>query len=494
MVTPAFVCTLSMATRFFNWKREVGGALIDLLIFDEAGQIPPDLGASCAVLAKKALIVGDPQQLEPSWNIPTHIDMSNLSRYGLLKGQDPVGEYAVLKRRGILAGANSLMDLALQSSNYEGGSSIGVFLSEHRRSVPEIVDFCNTIAYRGRLEPKRPGLPRRVLPALGYAHVSGKSEKSGQSRLNRREAECICDWLAEKREILEEFYEGRELSQIAAIVTPFAAQNQFLAAKLRPSYPKMTIGTVNALQGAERPVVIFSSVYDRTDDFTFFFDRHLNMLNVAVSRAQDSFLVFGDMSVFDPEKSAPSGILARFLFASEENEIVDFQPVRREEVPAEEVLRFTTLEEHQEVLISAFSRAKREIVVVSPTISSAAIESDGLSQLIRGAVARGVRVRVFTDADLDSPDGNLKPNAAAGRAALKMAGAEVMIADRIHNKALAVDDELLVEGSFNWLSAVRRRGSRHQKLEISWCYQGPKAKKEICELREEMNFRARSQG
>lgn len=41
------------------------------------------------------------------------------------------------------------------------------------------------------------------------------------------------------------------------------------------------------------------------------------MLNVAVSRARDSFLVFGDMGTFVPGTSAPSSVLAKYLFQSE---------------------------------------------------------------------------------------------------------------------------------------------------------------------------------
>ena len=65
----------------------------------------------------------------------------------------------------------------------------------------------------------------------------------------------------------------------------------------------MTVGTVHALQGAERDVVIFSPVYSKHADGGFI-DLSPSMLNVAVSRAKDAFLVFGDM---DTLASAPPG-------------------------------------------------------------------------------------------------------------------------------------------------------------------------------------------
>ena len=50
------------------------------------------------------------------------------------------------------------------------------------------------------------------------------------------------------------------------------------------------LGTVHALQGAERSIILFSSVYSNEDEGTMFFekDNKPNMLNVAVSRAKES--------------------------------------------------------------------------------------------------------------------------------------------------------------------------------------------------------------
>ena len=78
---------------------------------------------------------------------------------------------------------------------------------------------------------------------------------------------------------------------------------------------KIKLGTVHALQGAERNIVFFSSVYSNEDEGTLFFDKDNkpNMLNVAVSRARDSFILFGDTRVFDETKNTPSGVLKKHL-------------------------------------------------------------------------------------------------------------------------------------------------------------------------------------
>ena len=77
----------------------------------------------------------------------------------------------------------------------------------------------------------------------------------------------------------------------------------------------LKIGTVHALQGAERSLILFSMVYGKGDSATLFFDRDnkSNMLNVAVSRAKDNFIVFANTDILDIKSKTPSGVLANYL-------------------------------------------------------------------------------------------------------------------------------------------------------------------------------------
>src|SRR5690606_1139240 len=76
----------------------------------------------------------------------------------------------------------------------------------------------------------------------------------------------------------------------------------------------LVIGTVHALQGAERPVVLFSATYGSNDvGKSYFFDAGPNMLNVAVSRAKEAFILFGDPKVFQRSDQSPSMQLYRHI-------------------------------------------------------------------------------------------------------------------------------------------------------------------------------------
>ena len=339
-LAPCFVSTLYTLPNLmhaFNRKHVTLFDFIDLLIIDEGGQVSPDISGATFALAKKALVVGDMQQLEPIWSIPKSIDIGNLHEKKVIVTDDE-DEVEAFFSTGLNASSGSLMKVAQRTSPYQksderGSFERGMFLAEHRRCVPEIIQYCNRLAYGGRLIPMRKSKVDYPLPHLGYVHISGQSRRVGGSRDNRDEATVIVRWIAEHRDMLASHYseESWSLDQIVAIVTPFRPQANLLQGLLKKSgiTESLKVGTVHILQGAECPVVIFSPVYGIDDRSPYFFDRDNSMLNVAVSRAKDSFLVFGNMNNFDPKASSkPSGILADFLFRDEANEIAQTASVR----------------------------------------------------------------------------------------------------------------------------------------------------------------------
>ncbi len=481
MLTPAFVSTFSMAPRFFAYDRDNREPSVDILVVDEAGQASPEESMICFAMCHKALIVGDAMQLEPVWNVPEHIDRLNLKKFKLLK-KATKKNVEEIRKTGIPASSGSLMQRAIASCRWVGQSRIGsthigAFLSEHRRCVPPLVGFCNEIAYRGRLQAKRPGLRKRILPAFAWGFVAGRGQRRGTSRENRLEAEAIRNWLKSRESSLKKYYQGRSLEQTVAVITPFAAQKRYLEKLLRPDWPTMTIGTVNALQGAEREVVVFSPTYDESFTGSYFFDRSLNMLNVAVSRAKDSFVVIGDTRIFR-EGSTPSGILAKYLFAREKHELTDIPRASGRSDLSKPVQLLSSLEDHRNFLRESFGRAQQHLRIVSPQLSLRAIEADKVLPLFQAAAARGVRVQVFTDSKLDmTGNGQLRRSAAAAREFFRVNNIELIICDRLHYKDLAIDTDIFVVGSLNWFSAERDLESEYSRGEHSVVHAGEDAPK-----------------
>jgi hypothetical protein len=489
-LTPCFVTTMHSGASFFDYYQGQTEQLfdfIDLLIVDEAGQVTPEVSGAMFALAKQALIVGDTLQIEPVWSIPDQVDRGNLERYKLVASED---DYSRAQNKGFTASSGSAMQMAQQASPYQrpGAKERGMFLAEHRRCVPEIIGYCNDLAYGGRLRPKRPSIANHPWPHMGYVHVKGKSQSAGGSRKNEREATAVTAWIAANRAQLETHYETK-IDDIIGVITPFAAQKQLLLNKLASERINIAkVGTVHALQGAERPVIIFSPVYAIQDSGPYFFDRGPNMLNVAVSRAKDSFIVIGDMDIFDPRLNTPSGLLAQYLFAAENNELLDAPlPERPSSQRFTDADRITTLQKHRDVLARAFERAEKKLVIVSPYLRIRAVDADDIGAKVAAARARGVAVVVYVD---DGFNDNLQMESAAQAAdLLRRSGAEVRVCHNIHSKIICIDDEVFIEGSFNWLSAERVI-QEYARYETSTIHQGETAALFIAETLEDIQARA----
>lgn len=338
MLTPCFVSTFYMVPKFFTYSKYLGKDeqanplfsyeplldFIDTLIVDEAGQVPPEIGVANLALAKRTIIVGDVKQIEPVWSISTKIDLGNLKEANLIKDySDPICEKEYLPK-GFLSSSGSLMQMAQNACRRKESHcrEKGVTLVEHRRCYDEIIRYCNELAYQGILCPLRgKAKSDNLFPPMFCIPVEGKSEVRNTMRWNTMEIEAICSWLTSNRELITQHYarhENDSIEDFVGIITPFVGQKNHLQKALRKcgfDVSRMKLGTVHALQGAERPIVLFSMVYGAGDCGTMFFDRDNkpNMLNVAVSRAKDSFIVFANPGILNPKAHTPSGILARHL-------------------------------------------------------------------------------------------------------------------------------------------------------------------------------------
>jgi len=475
-LSPCFVSTLYMLPRFFEHDSSYLYNFIDYLIIDEAGQVNTYIAAPCLALAKKMIVVGDTKQLEPIDTIPIAVDKGNCQKFNLISTNEQYQEFV---KTGFTS-SSSMMNRSHNLCDFkqENMEEAGFFLTEHWRCVPEIASYCNELAYNGCLEPKRQKLTDRFYPALGYAHIPGTPGKKGGSLYNSLEAQTIGKWVKKNENRIRQYYGNKPLHEIVAILTPFKAQSDLLTgvfSKLGELFREITIGTTHSLQGAERPLIIFSPTYGESTP-RHFIDRKVNFLNVTLSRAQDSFLVFGNMAQFNPSSATPSGLLARKLFAHENNEIVDIDlamhqilgTTEAELINNTEVDFINNLESHRNVLQECIQKATKKVLIISPYISINAVNRDNLKGLISSAVNRGTKVSIITaDSSLDE---KMLPNTEEGRKVLKEAGANLNIHQRIHDKVICLDDHTIVIGSFNWLSASREQ--KHAKEERSTLCKG----------------------
>lgn len=316
MLYPVLVTTLHSAPVMFRTFSGTQGGdpltdIFDQVIVDESGQALTCVAAPLLNYGRSSLIVGDEKQLKPIEQISTGVDEGNRNEAGLptvlpedFSGKDGVFIKACYRH-------------TLKTDSQIGDQVSGIMLREHWRCLPNIINFCNRLCYQGALKPMRPQPKEPLpLPQFSFGHVGFPSASRMGSRYNIGEAYVIASWLASHRSTLENHYKA-DLKDIVAVITPFASQQDEIRAAMHnvdglSDTQGMTVGTVHSLQGAECPIVIFSSVYSsQTEESMPFIESGENFLNVAVSRAQDSFIIFGDRNLYDKKSSSPSGLLAR---------------------------------------------------------------------------------------------------------------------------------------------------------------------------------------
>jgi len=474
-LTPCLVATAYTAPRLFEYfdgdNRSLFG-FIDLLIVEEAGQVAPHVGGALFALARRAMVVGDVQQIEPVWGVSPAIDGGNIEHYELSSARTE------LEARGLLASEGSIMKMAQMATAFSSSGHNGLFLDEHWRCRRSTISYCNDLAYGGELTPKREdGVSG--LPPLGYAHIAGTAERRGTSWVNVLEAQVIATWVDKHRTSLGK---DKKLGERLAIVTPFKAQIAVLQKALKEhglGNEHIAVGTVHTLQGAERDIVIFSSVYSADTARSLFFDRGVNMLNVAVSRAKESFLIFGDMRLFRPERASPSGLLAKHIFRNADYEILDVEPTlafRVREDSAESIERIDALDGHRHLLTQALDEAQERLLIISPYLSIHALEADEIPKRLISAAQRGVKITICYDPAMNKAEnGQLHSRVQQALEVLGQTPATICAVSPVHNKTIAVDSAWIVEGSFNWLSASRQRNGIYQRHETSILYKGSKA-------------------
>lgn len=352
MLTPCFVSTFFMAPKFFRYadmepKDNVVDKtppllnFIDLLIVDESGQVTPEIGASTFSLAKRALVVGDAVQIEPIYGVGPKIDYANLAKNGIVEDMNNAMEIKDLKEKGFLCSSGSIIKLAQKASSFHSNelSERGMLLVEHRRCWDEIIQYCNLLAYHGLLVPMKGAAKKTLFDPMMFIETGGKSVPyNGSGKANQEEANAVASWVLENHKKILAFYQDKEnvsaakkneqpktflLKNLLGIITPYKGQQSLLGKALEVKGLKgldITIGTVHAFQGAERDIVLFSSTYGANDlGKTSFIDSGVNMLNVAVSRAKDSFIMFGTPGNYVSKQGdnsydlPPSKLLYRYM-------------------------------------------------------------------------------------------------------------------------------------------------------------------------------------
>ena len=275
-------------------------SLFDLAIIDEATQC--DIASCIPVLqrAKKIIIVGDPKQLRHSSFLSKDQQDLFADKYNLTFYERQKYNY---HDKSILDLVNEVI---ISRQNI-------MFLDEHYRSIPQILNFSNQEFYNNSLKimNKTPNIDEKKYIECKYC--KGKQNKNGK---NYSEALFVVDDIIKLIE--DEKNLNHDLCHSIGVLCPFKEQIDYifelLSEKINISALEkhdILVGTAHTFQGEERDVMFISFVVDSDSSINaFFYLNKPDIFNVSITRARSIQHVYTSIK---PEEIKQNTLFKRYL-------------------------------------------------------------------------------------------------------------------------------------------------------------------------------------
>ncbi|MEV6824523.1 ATP-binding protein [Amycolatopsis sp. NPDC051102] len=281
LVVPVISTTFASLPRLFG---RLGREALGWLFVDEAGQATPQQAAGGIWRARRAVLVGDPQQLEPIVTLPTTAQHALLKRYRVAEHWLPDVTSAQRAADRLNRYGTSLADAV-----GDGSTWVGAPLRVHRRCDRPMFEISNRIAYGGTL---------MVYGTGSRAPYPGRNRwidiPSGQSSNNwiPAEGEALARLLTE---LLADEVAPRDVRIISPFRDVVTGAKRIAGETFGFGFAAANVGTVHTVQGQESDVVVLVlGSAARNDRARGWAAATPNLLNVAVSRAKRRLYVIGD--------------------------------------------------------------------------------------------------------------------------------------------------------------------------------------------------------
>lgn len=320
---PVVATTLASFGSLF---RGLERASLGWVLIDEAGQAPPAAVAGALWRARRAVVVGDPLQIEPIVTVPRKL----VERLAASRGLDAA---ALARWSPSLHSAQTLADRTMRLGARIGDTWTGMPLRTHRRCMAPMVGIANRIAYDGQMVQAT--VARQLEPGLppsGWIDVRGPAS----GKVVAAQIEALCGILAS---FLEEWpcvvrADGTRAPASVYVIAPFRDVAQACKERLdgetalgrRLANRKRVVdaGTVHTFQGKEASIVFLvlgSAEGEAGAASRSWAASKPNLLNVAVTRAQQRFYAIGNYAdwtglPFFCELAEPAGWMRRVPAAS----------------------------------------------------------------------------------------------------------------------------------------------------------------------------------
>ena len=298
LLVPVISTTFAAVGRFLA-DVKIPGA-IGTLIVDEAGQAEPQMALGALYRARRAIIVGDPKQVEPV--VTNELD--------LLKNTYKESLYAGYRGKSIsvqqFADGINLWGTYLHHSDSEDMKEwIGCPLLVHRRCIDPMYSISNEISYNGIMkkqtaEPSVEKCAKFLHNESYWLDVSGK-EQGNKNHYVKEQGEFVVEMVSKA---FQKAPHGPSLYIISPFNSVVYGVGQLLKRKLSAIsgigvWCKSNIGTVHKFQGKEADEVIFVLGCDDSSQANGAVKWvNSNIVNVASTRAKYRLYVIGAREVW----------------------------------------------------------------------------------------------------------------------------------------------------------------------------------------------------
>lgn len=335
LMVPVISTTFASVGSFFRYVKQPGS--IGTLVIDEAGQAAPQTAIGALWRAHRAIVIGDPKQIEP-------VVTDDVSLLKTAYGEEVYSCYAdkTLSIQKFADYLNCYGTKILDSEEDEDGQWIGSPLIVHRRCISPMYDISNRLSYSDTMKLATPEPSPEIVASFSgiqtaWINIGGKENgkndhfvvEQGDRVLtllddafkvffeNHPEiTENNLDDISEEEDSVGDIIEnGPDLFIISPFNTVIEGMKQHLINNLtNAAYPTLSthpvevedwltdwrnvhVGTVHKFQGREANEVIFLLGCDMGSVRSANWVKK-NIVNVAVTRAKYRLVVIGDENVW----------------------------------------------------------------------------------------------------------------------------------------------------------------------------------------------------
>lgn len=299
VVIPVISSTFASVGRFLKYA---GNMSLGMLVIDEAGQAVPQSALGALYRTRRAVVVGDPLQVEPVVTAPkVLIDM-------LADSIKVPNEYKAIENS-----AQTLADKMNEFNGMIGERQVGCPLVVHRRCIEPMFSVSNMISYDKRMFNKtnrKEEYLKQEQPFLikksGWIDIEGE-EEGGKNHFVKNQAEQVCKLIECAQHIYTDLFETDDR---IFIITPFRtvadSMRKFIIDYFSEEgydkealvrWTKKCVGTVHTFQGKDaNEVLLVLGCSSESAGAMNWVVRKANILNVACTRAKYRIAFIGNMN------------------------------------------------------------------------------------------------------------------------------------------------------------------------------------------------------